>query len=158
MAMRIIMRTLVATATAVGLAACGTATGGGSQYSPQASQTSAPTSAPTEHPTSTPTQPPVPDAASIARVLLAVPTSRRPSFLDPYGAAIHGERLGLGPSVRISGYRADPLFVCVQHVDMRHGTTGLWTSFAVGPGGRNTQRHGMGGSCPQAPGSTQINE
>ncbi|BBH15902.1 hypothetical protein Back2_01890 [Nocardioides baekrokdamisoli] len=82
---------------------------------------------------------------------------RRPAFLDPYGTGIHGDRLGLGPSLRISGYRADPLFVCIQHVDMTAGTAGGWTAYAVTAHG--VQRsHGESGQCPPAPGRTRVLE
>lgn len=123
---------------------------------PHTSVTS-PTATRTSRPTSTATPVPTPDADSIARILAAIPVSRRPAFLDPYGEAIGGARLGLGPDLRISGYRSDPLFVCVQRVDMKAGTAGAWTAYAASAGGSRSWG-GSGGPCPPAPGRTQVLE
>ena len=107
--------------------------------------------------TTTPSPIPTPDADSIARILLAIPAAKRPSFLDPYGQAIGGARLGLGPNLRISGYRADPLYVCIQHVDMKAGTAGAWSAYAVSA---DTARSwgGSTGPFPPAPGRSQVLE
>lgn len=108
-------------------------------------------------PTTTITVQLIPDADSIARILLAIPVPQRPVFLDPYGSAIHGSQLGLGPSLRIAGYRADPLFVCIQHVDMKAGTAGSWTAYAATAKG-STSSGGSGGQCPPAPGRIRVLE
>lgn len=105
----------------------------------------------------TATTAPVPDAAHIARLLLAMPAAHRPVFLDPYGTAIGGDRLGLGPTVRVAGYRADPLFICIQHVDMKAGRAGAWTAYAVTKTGA-VESGASSGACPPAPGRPQVRE
>ena len=146
----------VLSAAAVVVAGCGSVQNAAvtptSSSPPSASETSTPTPS-----SSTPPAVRVPDADSIARILLAIPVRERPVFLDPYGAAIHGSRLGLGPSLRIAGYRADPLFVCIQHVDMKAGRAGAWTAYITTAHGV-TSSGASGGQCPPAPGRPQVRE
>lgn len=142
-------------ALAAALSACGSSPAAtGTVSTPASSATTSVSSSASPTPS---IPPPVPDADSIARVLLAMPVATRPSFLDPYGTGIHGDRLGLGPTVRIAGYRSDPLFVCIQHVDMKAGTAGAWTAYAVTPHGV-TSSGGSGGQCPPAPGRPRVLE
>lgn len=144
---------LVPLALLVTLAGCGSAAHPAS-IPTAPSSTGLPTATPTA--TSTAVRR-VPDADSIAQILLAIPVAKRPDFLDPYGAAIHGSQLGLGPSLRIAGYRADPLFVCVQHVDMVAGTAGAWTAYAA-TGHGVARSAGSRGQCPPAPGRPRVLE
>jgi hypothetical protein len=152
--MRVARWLVMASAGVIMLGACGTS-------APTSVGTpAAPTSPVHLSPSSTPSasgQPrPVPDAASIARVLLAMP--HRPGFLDPFGSQIGGRALGLGPELRIAGYRAEPLFVCVQHVDMRAGTAGAWTAYAVDATGGVSESGASAGHCPTAPGRAVVKE
>lgn len=148
---------LISLALGGSLVACGSVSNG-TQTTPSSTVTTpaASISSPST-PTTAITVPPIPDADAIARILLAIPVRQRPVFLDPYGAAIHGSQLGLGPDLRIAGYRADPLFVCIQHVDMRAGTAGAWTAYTQTATGSKHSRGG-GGQCPPAPGRTPVLE
>lgn len=150
---------LAAVAVVATLSSCGSSSAPtGSLSTAPPTMAASPTTTRTSTSTSiSPTPVPTPDADSIARILLAIPVARRPAFLDPYGGAIGGARLGLGPSLRIAGYRADPLFVCVQHVDMKAGTAGAWTAYAASAAGARSWG-GRSGQCPPAPGRTQVLE
>ena len=140
-----------------------TLTGCGSVTSPASTPTAPPSTVLTNATPTASTTPTsttfgrAPDADSIAQILLAIPVAKRPAFLDPYGAAIHGSQLGLGPSLRIAGYRADPLFICIQHVDMKAGTAGAWSAYAVNAHGV-TSSGASRGQCPPAPGRARVLE
>lgn len=140
----------------VALAGCGTVPPGAPPSSSTSVMSSTPTPTPSSSAPSSSAPHVEPDATSIARILLDMKT--RPSYLSPYGEEIGGPHRGLGPSLRIAGYRADPLFVCVQHVNMSAGTAGAWTAYSRDLAGKVTLSHGPGGRCPTAPGSTVVSE
>ena len=155
--MRAIVWGFTALASVGVLAACGSGTPAGPSATASATTATTPTLRSTPTASVSGTGIPVPDADSVAKILLAMPVAQRPVFLDPYGTAIHGDRLGLGPSLRIAGYRADPLFVCIQHVDVTAGRAGSWTAYAVTSTGVTDSR-GSSGQCPPAPGRPEVRE